>query len=236
MSDNHVEAHAANTELPPVITIDGPSGAGKGTVAEMLATTLGYHLLDSGAVYRAAAIVVLQKGIDVNSEQEVVSALQHFNAVFTPDATQGLKVELAGEDVTQALRTQETAELASKIAVLGAVRAKLLEEQRRFRLMPGLVADGRDMGTVVFPDAKLKVFLTASLQERASRRAKQLKEKGIPTTMTAVIKEIERRDERDSGRRHAPMAVAKDALQIDSSALSAGKVVEKILATLRGIN
>ncbi len=213
----------------PVITLDGPSGSGKGTVAEKLAHHLGFHLLDSGAVYRAAAILATRVNCDLSNEQELAVVLADFNADYVPDGTNGVRVKLDGVDVTHQLRTQEIAEAASKIAVLPAVRASLMDEQRRFRQSPGLIADGRDMGTRVFPDARLKVFLTASLEERARRRAKQLKEKGISTIMTNVAEELVRRDARDSSREHAPLVAASDAISVDSSAISADDVVNNIL-------
>ena len=214
---------------PAVIAIDGPSGAGKGTVAQGVADRLGFHLLDSGAVYRAAAIITQKVGADISSEASVLAALDAFQATFEPQGTNGVNVMIGDENVTDALRTQPIAEIASQIAVMPGVRKALLDEQRSFCQPPGLVADGRDMGTVVFPDATLKVFLTASVSERAIRRAKQLKEKGIETTMPELIGEIESRDERDSTRQHAPLVAADDALYIDSSSLSIGEVVEVIV-------
>ncbi|MGI9293984.1 MAG: (d)CMP kinase, partial [Pseudomonadales bacterium] len=162
----------ADSGAIPVLTIDGPSGSGKGTVASRLAETLGFHLLDSGAVYRAAALFVLESGVDLGDEAAVLRVLAGFDATFTPEGTRGVKVELKGKDVSLRLRTEATAAAASQIAVIQPVRELLLPEQREFRRAPGLVADGRDMGTVVFPDATLKVFLTASVKIRAVRRAK----------------------------------------------------------------
>ncbi len=216
----------------PVITIDGPSGAGKGTVAQILANRLGYHLLDSGAVYRAAGLHALRAGADLADEASVMQSLQTMNARFTPDPA-GVQVLLDGVDVSLDLRTESTASAASRVAVMPAVRASLLDEQRSFRVNPGLVADGRDMGTKVFPDANLKVFLSASPQVRASRRAKQLNDKGIQVTLESLIQEIAARDERDSSREHSPLLAADDALVIDSSNLSAKDVVEQILAALQ---
>jgi len=218
--------NSADEDSIPVIAIDGPSGAGKGTVAQLLAESLGYHLLDSGAVYRAAAIIANRSSADTSNESSVLAALAKAQATFHPRGTDGVSVKIDGVDVTAELRTQQTAEIASQIAVMQRVRESLLDEQRSFRQAPGLVADGRDMGTVVFPDARLKVFLTASVQERARRRAKQLKEKGIETTMSALVSEIESRDERDSSREHSPLVAADDALVIDSSTLDAKQVVQ----------
>lgn len=218
-------------ESIPVITIDGPSGAGKGTVAQNLAEQLGYHLLDSGAVYRAAALHALNCQAQIDDESSVMAALESMKASFQPHPD-GVKVDLNGRDVTQKLRLETTASAASKVAVMPAVRASLLDEQRSFRTAPGLVADGRDMGTVVFPDATLKVFLSASVEVRALRRAKQLKDKGIETTMPNLLQEIGARDERDSSREHSPLVAAHDALIIDSSDLSIRAVVARIVSAL----
>lgn len=215
----------------PVITIDGPSGAGKGTVAQELAARLDFHLLDSGAVYRAAALHALRCGADIDSEAEVVGTLSTLQASFEPHAD-GVRVFLGSDEVTRELRSETTASAASKVAVMPAVRAAVLDDQRSFRVSPGLVADGRDMGTVVFPDATLKVFLSASVEVRALRRSKQLKDKGIDITMASLLQEIGARDERDSSREHSPLVAAHDALIIDSSDLSVSAVVDRILAAL----
>ena len=215
----------------PVITIDGPSGAGKGTIARQLAEQLGYHLLDSGAVYRAAALHALMQGADLDSEASVMQAIDRMDARFEPHPD-GVQVLLDDKNVTLDLRSETTAAAASKVAVMPRVRASLLDEQRSFRTAPGLVADGRDMGTVVFPDATLKVYLSASKEVRAERRSKQLKDKGIKTTMASLLQEISARDERDSSREHAPLVAAKDAIVIDSSNLSINAVVAQILSAI----
>lgn len=219
-----------NTAVP-VVAIDGPSGAGKGTVARGVAERLDFHLLDSGAVYRAAALHALRVGAALDDERSVLAALGALDVAFRP-AAGGVRVFLDGEEVTAELRTETTAAAASQVAQMPGVRARLLPQQRSFRLPPGLVADGRDMGSVVFPDATLKVFLTASAEERARRRAKQLKEKGIDATMKSLLQDIAARDLRDSTRAHAPLVAADDALLVDSSAIPADEVIARVVAAL----
>jgi len=221
----------------PVIAIDGPSGAGKGTVAARLAEHLGWTLLDSGAVYRAAALHVLDSRADPQDESAIVAALENFSPRFSAEQD-GVRVWLSGssgeQEVTAQLRTERTADAASRVAAIPQVRALLLDAQRSFRQPPGLIADGRDMGSVVFPDAVLKVFLTASVDERARRRAKQLKEKENPTTLAALVKELEERDARDANRMHAPLSQVPEALRIDSSQMAIDAVVHRIIEVYEG--
>ncbi len=213
----------------PVITIDGPSGAGKGTAAAAVALQLNFHLLDSGAVYRVAALHALRNNADLNDEASVLATFSTMRASFEPKGPDGVAALLGEEDVSLQIRTEQTGNAASKVAVMPGVRAAVLDEQRAFRRSPGLVADGRDMGTVVFPDAQLKVFLTASPQERAIRRAKQLKDKGIKASIADLAREIGERDTRDASRTHSPLVPADDAISIESSALSIDEVVERIV-------
>ncbi|MCB1866314.1 MAG: (d)CMP kinase [Chromatiales bacterium] len=215
---------------PPVLTIDGPSGSGKGTIARRLARELGWHYLDSGAVYRALGLAVERRGLDPDDAQAVVETARGLALRFRPaDRPEDDCVDLDGVDVSAALRGEACAALASRVAALGPVRAALLERQRGFRMAPGLVADGRDMGTTVFPDATLKVFLTASAEARAGRRYKQLKEKGIEVTIASLAREIAERDRRDAGRSASPLKAADDAVVIDSTDLS----IDSVTATVR---
>jgi len=211
-----------------VLTIDGPSGAGKGTVSRAVAKKLGWNYLDSGSIYRSLAISALDQQADLDDEDKVVKIAETMNLAF--DCGDELIVRLAGVDITHRLPTEETGAIASKIAAYPKVRAVLLQKQKDFRQAPGLVADGRDMGTVVFKDAEIKVFLTASAEERAKRRFKQLKEKGIDANIDKITKEIQERDRRDSERKAAPLVAADDALYLDSSTLSIDEVINKVLA------
>jgi cytidylate kinase len=218
----------------PVITVDGPGGVGKGTVCRIAAQRLGWHMLDSGALYRLVALAAQRHGLRWDNELALVPLAGHLDVQFSPDiGGNEARVLLEGEDVTDAIRTEECGAGASQVAVLPGVRAALLDRQHAFREPPGLVADGRDMGTVVFADAPLKIFLTADAEERARRRFKQLKEKGISVNFAALLKEIAARDARDSQRNAAPLKPAPDAVIVDTSTLSIEKVVEQVLTLCR---
>ncbi|MFT4939050.1 MAG: cytidylate kinase [Paraglaciecola sp.] len=211
----------------PVITIDGPSGAGKGTVSSLLAKKLGWHFLDSGAIYRVLAIASVHHQIQADDEVALLPLASGLDVNFeTSDL--GTRVILEGEDVTDEIRTENIGAIASKIASLPSIREALLRRQRAFRQAPGLVADGRDMGTVVFPNAQAKIFLTASAEERARRRFNQLKGKGFDVSMSRLLMDIEERDKRDVNRTVAPLVSAEDALVIDSTHLDVKQVYEKI--------
>jgi CMP/dCMP kinase len=212
----------------PVLTIDGPSGAGKGTVSRIVAKKLGWNYLDSGSIYRSLAIALLQRNVDLTNENEILGVAQALDLAF--ECNDELIVKLNGEDITPQLGTEATGNAASIIAAIPEVRQVLLQKQKDFKKPPGLVADGRDMGTVVFPDADIKVYLTASVEERADRRYKQLIEKGIDVNILQITREIEERDCRDKGRKTAPLAQAEDALFIDSSAMTIDAVIAQVLS------
>jgi CMP/dCMP kinase len=215
----------------PVLTIDGPSGAGKGTVSRLIAKKLGWHYLDSGSIYRSLAIAVQKASVDLNAVDEIVKVAQELVLEF--ECGDELVVKLDGEDITHQLGLEQTGGMASQIAALPKVRQVLLKKQQDFKQLPGLVADGRDMGTVVFPEAENKVFLTASAEKRAQRRYKQLIEKEIDANLVRIINEIEARDRRDMERTSAPLAMASDALYIDSSDMTIDAVVEEVLNLIR---
>jgi cytidylate kinase len=218
------------SEKIPVITIDGPSGAGKGTVARIVAKQLGWELLDSGAIYRVLAIATRHHGVGVQDEEPLIPMAAHLDVQFAINSDGESQVILEGEDVTSSIRSEEIGDLASKVAAFPRVREALLRRQRAFKVTPGLVADGRDMGTVVFNDAAVKVFLTASPEERAERRFNQLKEKGFDVSIGRLLDDIRQRDERDQNRKVAPLIPAEGALLIDSTDLSIEEVVNKILS------
>ena len=217
----------------PVMTIDGPSGSGKGTISRVAAKKLGWALLDSGALYRLVALGGRRAGIDLSDAARLAELAQNVEIRFdsTPEGEE--VVWLGGREVTHEIRTEVAGNDASKVAALPPVRAALLDRQRRFAVAPGLVADGRDMGTVVFPGAQVKIFLTASAEERAARRYKQLKEKGVTATLAALSKEIAERDERDTTRTISPLVASEDAVLLDTTGMSIDAVVERVLSVAR---
>ena len=208
----------------PVITIDGPSGSGKGTIAQLLADRLGWRVLDSGALYRLVGYAVDQAGMGFEDQNKINKIASELHVEFDNG-----EIRLAGVEVTDLIRTEHAGNNASKVAAMPGVRAALLDWQRDYAILPGLVADGRDMGTTVFPRAGVKIFLTASAEERARRRHKQLKEKGLPANLAALTTEIEERDARDRSRTASPLLAAPDAIEIDSTALGIGDVVSRVL-------
>lgn len=213
----------------PLITIDGPSGAGKGTVAKIVAEQLGWNFLDSGAIYRVLAVATLHHNISIDEEDAIIPLASHLDVEFKIVEQGEPIVLLEGEDVTDKIRTEDVGIIASKVAAFPRVREALLRRQRAFRQAPGLLADGRDMGTVVFPDAPVKIFLTASAEERAQRRMNQLQQKGIDVNIGRLLDDIRQRDERDQNREVAPLVPAEGALIVDSTELTVVQVVEKIL-------
>lgn len=217
----------------PVLTVDGPSGSGKGTVGQMLAQELGWHFLDSGALYRITALASRDQDIDITNEAQVALVAKGLEIKFIPQKDAPPSVSLAGQVVGDVLRTEQIAEMASQVAAMPKVRAALLLKQRAFAQLPGLVADGRDMGTNVFPAARLKIYLTANPEIRAQRRYKQLKEKGFDVNLARLLEEIQVRDARDQARTVAPLKPADDAHILDSSGLDAREVVQKVLELLK---
>lgn len=214
----------------PVITIDGPSGSGKGTISQLLAQDLHWNFLDSGALYRLVALVATQRGVSSDQESALAQLAATLDVSFAPSAALEAVVLLEGEDASRAIRDEAIGVMASQVAAIPAVREALLGRQREFAELPGLVADGRDMGTVVFPGAGLKVFLTASAEERAARRYKQLKAKGEDVSLARLLTDIKARDERDSQRSVSPLKPAADALVLDSTQLTIEQVQQRILA------
>ena len=218
----------------PVLTLDGPSGVGKGTVARIIAQKLDWHLLDSGAIYRAFAIVASNNDIKIDDIDGLLKLANNFDISFKLNSNhEPLNVYLNNVEVSSELRTEKTAALASQFAKIESLRKVLLVKQRQFKKLPGLVADGRDMGTVVFPDAPFKVFLTAEVEERAKRRLKQLQETGITGNISHTLAEVQKRDERDVNRQHSPLKPAKDALVIDTTNLTINEVITKVMALIK---
>jgi CMP/dCMP kinase len=220
----------------PIVTIDGPSSSGKGTISRIVAARVGWHLLDSGALYRLVALAGLRNKVDPDDVPEHVSLARTMRVEFGSQEGGHERILLGGDDVTRQIRTEEAGAGASRVAAWPAVRAALTDRQRAFAQAPGLVADGRDMGTVIFPGAQLKVFLTASAEERAQRRHKQLIEKGPAASLAALSREIAERDLRDSTRQVAPLKPAPDAQLLDSTGLSIDAVVERVLSLGRERN
>ena len=218
----------------PLVTIDGPSGSGKGTLCKLLADKTGWNLLDSGALYRVLALAAENHGIDINNEESVVVLAGHMDVQFhgTSDLTSPITVVLEGEDVTRQIRTEQCGKRASVVAAFPKVRTALLERQRAFWETPGLIADGRDMGTVVFPESRLKIFLTASCEERANRRYNQLKAKGNDVSLPELVESVRARDKRDSERSVAPLKPADDAVIIDSTGLTIDQVFDQVMAEM----
>ncbi len=218
----------------PVLTLDGPSGVGKGTVARIIAQKLDWHLLDSGAIYRAFALVARDNEIKIDDIDSLLKLANNFNISFKFNSNhKPLNVYLHNVEVSSELRTEKTAALASQFAKIESLRKVLLVKQRQFKKLPGLVADGRDMGTVVFPDAPFKVFLTAEIEERAKRRLKQLQETGITGNISHTLAEVQKRDKRDANRQHSPLKPAKDALVIDTTNLLINEVITKVMALIK---
>lgn len=223
-----------NKQKSPVITVDGASGTGKGTVSQLLAKRLGWKFLDSGALYRVLALAAYKHSVALDNEKALEVLAEHLDVQFHAQENKLPRIILEGENVTETIRSERIGNAASIIAAFPAVRASLLSRQRAFREPPGLVADGRDMGTVIFPDAELKIFLLASPEERALRRYNQLKEKGISVTLGDLIKDLRERDKRDQGRPVAPLKPADDAICIDTDHLTVEQVVDKILSEYEG--
>ena len=228
MNNTGLRHHAPGASLVPVIAIDGPAASGKGTIAEGVARALGFHLLDSGSLYRLVALSALERGVAPDDECALVALAARLDATFGDG-----RIVVAGRDVGEAIRSEAVSVAASRVAVHPAVRAELIERQRAFRRPPGLVADGRDMGTVVFPNAVLKVFLTASAEERARRRHKQLIEKGISSTIESLLRDIRERDTRDAGRVAAPLRPASDAVVLDTTDMTIAAAIGFVLDRYR---
>lgn len=217
----------------PVLTVDGPGGAGKGTVCHLVAQQLGWHLLDSGALYRLTALAAAKHGVDIANEEALEVLAKHLDVQFKPVQEGHVVTILEGEEVTHDIRTEEVGAQASKVAAYPKVRAALLARQRDFAQAPGLVADGRDMGTEVFPSADVKIYLTASAEERALRRYKQLNEKGVEARIEDLLADIQARDDRDMNRDVAPLRPATDALVVESTRMTIDQVLDVVMTELK---
>ncbi len=229
---NRIEIVNNNIITAPVITVDGPSGSGKGTICLQLAKHTGFKLLDSGALYRLVALAVENNNADISHSALIADIALNLDTRFETES-EDVRVFLNKNDVTDAIRTETCGNQASKVAAIPAVRQALLERQRNFATAPGLIADGRDMGTVVFPSAVLKIFLTASAEERAKRRYKQLKQKGLNVNLAHLSREIQERDERDRSRSVSPLIPAKDAIILDTSTMSIEAVVNQAITLIK---
>ena len=217
------------TELVPIITVDGPSGSGKGTICQRLAQQMDWHLLDSGALYRLTALAAHHHGISMEDEESIKVVAAHLDVQFLASHTAEIKIVLEGEEVTDAIRAEKIGSDASVVASMPTVRQALLQRQRDFAATPGLIADGRDMGTVVFPEARLKIYLDASAEERASRRYKQLISKGVSASLEDILSDIKARDERDMNRTTSPLKPAPDAVILDTTQMTIEEVLEVVL-------
>jgi len=218
-------------EFIPIITVDGPSGSGKGTLCRLLARQFGWHLLDSGALYRVVAIAAENHGVSFADQQAMEVIAAHLDVQFEAgdNESAGARIVLEGDDVTDMVRSEITGAKASEVAVIPVVRNALLQRQRAFKRQPGLVADGRDMGTVVFPESPLKIFLTATPEERAQRRYLQLKEKSENVTLSRLISDVSARDKRDTERAIAPLKAAEDAISVDTTGIGIDEVFQRVL-------
>lgn len=220
-------------QIVPVITVDGPSGSGKGTICQLLARELGWELLDSGALYRLVGLAARHHGVELSNEEALVVLAAHLDVQFIAKEQDSVQIILEGEEVTDVIRTESAGKDASIVAALPAVRDALLERQKAFAELPGLIADGRDMGTVVFPEATLKIYLDASAEERARRRHNQLINKGLGASLQAILEDIQARDDRDMNRAVAPLKPAADAVILDTTTMSIDEVLAAVLDEAR---